>query len=428
MTQRDLKKLLQDPSLRREVEQGLFSDPKIWLSEEEQSLGDRERAILKQQRKAQLRDRVMERVQEGSKLPSKKFKRMSRVPRAVSVAAACVAVLLLFFAVVPMGTTTAANFFSKIVRKVAGYVVIESDGEAPPNVVKPDESKISGVDGFTFVQCQTLAALMEKSGLDPVVLTTGYAAIANIAYEAQEGEYQEIIIAYELAGGGFMNTSQHWEKGIHAEKPIISEKREILNGITAYTGHDNDGYEATADIESSRFSIFVPDGVDFDAVLNGLSYGSALDAAAFAVKPPEHSNSATEPEHYASLEEFSNLNGIWPVALKDGFATVTKVEYYVSIVAGNTLFTYYNAEKGWVGICQMYGYTDGMVATMNDETYFETTILDGIPLHGSVDAMDGTTTGVAALDDSVLMVTTEKGVDFAAVLENFIVTSPKDKH
>ena len=428
MTQRDLRKLLQDPSLRREVEQGLFSDPKIWLSEEEQSLGDREQAMLKQRRKAQLRDRVMERIQEGSKLSGKKLKRMSRVPRAVSVAAACVAALLLFFTVAPMGTTTAANFFSKIVRKVTGYVVIESDGEAPPNVVKPDENKISGVDGFTFVQCQTLSALMEKSGLDPVVLTTGYTAIANVAYEAQEGEYQEIIIAYELADGGFMNTSQRWEKGIHAEKPIMSEKREILNGITAYTGMDDDGYEATAEIESSRFSIAAPKGVDFNAVLNGLSYGSALDAAAFAVKLPEGSSVKNEPEHYASLEEFSSQNGIWPVALKNGFATVTKVEYYVSAVAGNTLFTYYNAEKGWVGICQMYGYTDGMTTTMNDETYFETIILDGIPIYCSVDAVDGTTSGVAALDDSVLMITTEKGVDFTDVLKNLIVTSPEDKH
>lgn len=417
--------MLQDPSLRREVEQGLFNDPGLWLAAEEQMLSDRDQAELKQQKKAEMKKRVMERVQEKSELPLERLKRTIRVPRSVSVAAACLIALLLFFVAVPAGTTTAANFFAKIVRKVTGYVVIESDGEAPPNIVKPNESKISGVDGFTFIQCQTISALMEKSELDPVVLTTGYTAIANIAYEAQEGEYQEIIIAYELADGGFMNTSQHWEKGIHAEKPFFSEKREILDGITAYTEIDDDGYEATAEIESSRFSIIAPKGVDFDAVLNGLSYGSALDAAAFAVKPPEGSSVKNEPEYYSSLEEFSRKNGIWPLALKDEFAVIKDVKLYTGRPTGDTLYTHYDSKDGWIGIFQMYGYMDGMTATMNDETYFETTILDGIPIYCSVDAVDGTTSGIAALDDSALMITTEKGVDFNAVLKNLIVTSPQ---
>ncbi len=424
MTQRDLKKMLQDPSLRREVEQGLFSDPKLWLSEEEQSLSAGEQTALKQQRKAELRERVMQRVQEADELSDRRYWRMSRVPRVISVAAACVAVILLVFTAVPMGTTTAANFFSKIVRKVAGYVVIDSDGEAPPNVVKPDETKISGVDGFTFVRCQTLAALMEKSGLNPVLLTTGYTAIADIAYEAQEGEYQEIIIAYELADGGFMNTSQRWEKGIHAEKSIMSEKRKILDGITAYTQMSGDGYKMTAEVESSRFSLVAPKGVDFDEVLNGLSYGSALDAAAFAVKPPENASVDREPERYASLEEFSEQNGIWPVALKE-YAAIKEVKLY-SRPTGDTLYTTYDTKDGWVVLIQMYGYTDGMATTMNDETYFETTILDGVPIYCSVDTSDGTTTGVAAFEDSVLLVTTEKGVDFTSVLETLMVTAPEN--
>lgn len=428
MTQRDLEKLLQDPSLRREVEQGLFNDPKIWLSEEEQSLGESEQAVLKQRRKAELRGRVMERAQEESEIPRRKSRRMPRVPRSVSIAAACVAALLLFFAVVPTGTTTAANFFAKIARKVTGYVVIESEGEAPPNVVKPDETKISGVDGFTFVQYQTLAALMEKTGLDPVVLTAGYADIVDIAYEEQEGEYREIVIAYELADDVYITTTQHWEKGVHAQKPKKSEKREILGGVIAYAGYEDDYQVAAADIESSRFGVTAPKGVDFDAVLNGLAYGSAVDAAAFAVKPPEYSPSTLEPECYNSLTEFSKQNGIWPVALKDGFAAVTDVEYYVSRVAGNTVCAAYDAEGGWVCINQKFGYTDGMVTTMNDETYFETTILDGVTIHCSVDAVDGSTAGVAALPDSVLMVIAQKGVNFDAVLENLVATAPEGKH
>jgi hypothetical protein len=62
----------------------------------------------------------------------------------------------------------ATSFFNMVARKVTGHIVIENVGEAPPNVVKPVKTKISGVDGYRIDSFMDFGEMMEKTGLTPL--------------------------------------------------------------------------------------------------------------------------------------------------------------------------------------------------------------------------------------------------------------------
>jgi hypothetical protein len=180
-----------------------------------------------------------------------------------------------------------------------------------------------------------------------------------------------------------------------------------------------------ARLSSSRFGIVAPIELNFDALLQDLALGSQIDARQFVVTLPEPTESTQEIITYNSVEEFSAENGLWPVVLNGDFAQLETVEFYPSKFAGDLVSLQYAVEGGKVWLLQRWGYIDGMVATMEDTTYFETTILGGYTLHGSVDAIDGVTSGIAVVDESVLMLSAEKGVDYTAVLDSLTLTVPE---
>lgn len=428
-----MEKLLKDAAVQQEMEHGLLGDPGLWLTDEEMAnldAGQLERRAA--ERKAELKRRVLVRLaaEDSGVQPRERLKwpRPSYRLRSAVIVAICVLVIAAFFTLEPAGRTMATSFFNMVARKVTGHIVIENVGEAPPNVVKPVKTKISGVDGYRIDSFMDFGEMMEKTGLDPVVLTSGYDSILDIMGETEPGWGYELVVSYALPGEDrYITTTQHWEGDMDLEFPPNSDTCTILGGTEIHCSvTDDDAYTVgVARLSSSRFGIVAPIELNFDALLQDLALGSQIDARQFVVTLPEPTESTQEIITYNSVEEFSAENGLWPVVLSGDFAQLETVEFYPSKFAGDLVALQYAMEGGKVWLLQRWGYIDGMVATMEDTTYFETTILGGYTLHGSVDAIDGVTSGIAVVDESVLMLSAEKGVDYTAVLDSLTLTVPE---
>ena len=433
MTQRELEKLLKDTTVQKEMEQGLLGDPGLWLTEEEVTnldAGRLERRIT--ELKAESKRSVLARLaaEDSGLQPSKRliWLRPSYRLRPAAIIAICVLIIAAFFTLVPAGRTMATSFLNMVVRKVTGHIVIENVGEVPPNVVKSVKTKISGVDGYRVDSFMDFGEMMEKTDFDPVILTSGYESILTIVGETEPGWGYELVVTYVLPGEDrYITTTQHWEGDMDIEILANSYTRTVLGGTEIHCGvTDDDAYTiGVARLSSSRFGVVAPKELSLDALLQDLALGSQIDARQFVVTLPEPTESTQETITYNSVEEFSAENGLWPVVLNSDFARLETVEFYPSEFAGDLVSLQYAVEGGKVWLLQRWGYVDGMVATMEDTTYFETTILGGYTLHGSVDAIDGVTSGIAVVDESVLMLSAEKGVDYTAVLNSLAFTTPE---
>jgi|GEM_PF-6127642 len=429
MKKRELIELLRDPSVLRDLEHGLVGDPALWMKEGE--AGAQDPKAQKAEIQADLKRRVLARAQAQAPCTPRRAYPRTRARALRYIAAALVLALILvgFFTLVPQGRTLASSLGNLIARKVTGHVIIESvDGQTPPGVLKSSGMKVSGVDGFEMHSYFSVDEYIEKTGRHPVVLTGGYDTIEMITDETDPEAGYTLMIAYAAPGGGYISTSQVWQ-GVRPEILPDSFEREALGG-TMYCEVTEDSMFTCGWVRLSDecvFHIAAPYEMNFDLLLPQLAQSADIDTRAYTVTLPTPDPNQPQQERrvYASIEEFMQDTGRLPVTLEKDFATPFSVEYYPSEYAPNTVCAQYTVEGHTVTVIEQWGNVDGMVASMEDSTYFETTVLGKYTMRASVDVQDGSTAGVAVLDNTVLTVFTEKGLALTDVLPHLVQTQPK---
>lgn len=429
MTDRELENLLREPDTLHELERAV-GDPSLWLGEDA-GLSEQDRLARKQELQHQIREAAFARLNEQPR-------RGERTPlprRALRYFAAAAAIVLLLlagvFALLPQGKAMAAALGELISRKVTGHVVVESAGSPPPGVVQSSGMRISGVDGFEMNAYQSLDEYIQKTGLHPVVLTGGYRTLEQITDETdpEAGSYT-LMIVYTTPDGGYITTNQVWKKNATPYIVPNSFERQAL-GLTFYCNVSEDSMFTSGSAllaEDCVFHLTAPYEMNYDALLPQLAYSETVDTRAYTIvlPTPDPNQPQQEKHSYRTPEEFMQDTG-YSVAALDGFGLPENVDYFPSDYAPQTVYVIYNMDGHRVYIYLQWGNVDGMVMSMEDSTYFETTVLGDYTMRASVDKKDGSAAGIATLDHAVLSVFAEKGVDFQDVLSHLVLLKPENR-
>ncbi len=440
MTQRELEKLLKNPEVLQELERGLFGDPLLWASPAELKAAKSAEELLRQ-KQLQIKEQATRRVMQEGVVQARQAVPMRRAyKRALqwSVAAACVAVLACYIALYPQNASLATSYDEKVARKEEGCVIIESV-ETPPNVLKSSGMQISGVNGFEMYAYTSIDEYIEKTGRDPVLLTGGYEKVVTISDELDPNRGYTLMIAYELPSGQYISTSQFYADD--AKEMIFPDgyERTVLNGRTMHCRVEDDSTSVGGSVRLSEDCIFyisMPYEEQFDPYLNRLVFASELgDTSSFVVPPPEPmpENAGEEIQEdgkprdisYNTFLELSRDTGYWPMVLDEGFAKPVSIELHRPRATGNTISTLYEKDGLEIVAFQQYGFMDGAVYFLEEETYYTAKVLGKYTFHCSVDLIDGSAAGVGVVNDTAFFIIAEKGVDFSEVLKHLYIMKPK---
>ena len=431
MTEKELENLLRDPAVRHDLGR-VVGDPLLWLEQDKLPQNEEERLSLAGEIKGQLKARVLEKLAEDApRVQQRMLRRHGHMARYVLTAAAAVALLFTaFFMLLPQGRTMASALGALVTRKVTGHVVVESAGDPPPGVIKSSGMRISGVDGYEMNAYQSLDEYIQKTGRRPVVLTGGYRTVEQISDETdpETGSYT-LMIVYVAPNGGYITTNQVWKKDAAPYIVPNSFERQTL-GKTMYCTVDEDSTFTTGSMQLAQDCVFylaVPYEMNFDTFLPQLAWSDEIDTRAFAITlpTPDPNQPQQERRTYQTLEAFIKDAGYYPVALENGYGALTKVEYYPSTYAPQTMVSIYKVDGHEVTIILQWGNVDGMVMSMEDSTYFETKVLGDYTMRASVDKKDGSTAGIVTLDHAVLSVFAEKDADFQDIVAHLIQMKPR---
>ncbi len=257
MTQRELEKLLKSPEVLKELEQGLFGDPILWASPAELKAAKNAEELMSQKRR-EIREGVEKRLLERETAEERRATLPRRAGKGAlqwTAAAFCVAVLACYIALYPPNASLATSYDEKVARKVEGHVIIESI-ETPPNVLRSVGMQISGVDGFEMYSYGSIEEYIEKTGKDPVLVTGGYDKIVNISDELDPSRGYTLMIAYELASGEYISTSQFYADD--AREMIFADgyERTVLDGKTMHCRVEDDSTSVGGSVRLSEDCIF----------------------------------------------------------------------------------------------------------------------------------------------------------------------------
>lgn len=435
MTQRELEKLLKNPEVLRELEQGLFGDPALWASPAELQAAQSAEEFLARKR-LQIKEQVMRRMTEtGEERRAIPPRRTGKRALQWSVAAACVAVLACYIAFYPQNKSLATSYDEKVLRKAEGCVIIESVEEAQPDGQNYSGMRVSGADGFEMYSYSSIDEYIEKTGREPVLLTGGYEKIVSIFGELDPNRGYTLMVDYELPGERYISTSQFYAED--AKEMIFPDgyERTVLGGKTMHCRVEDDSTSVWGSVRLSKDCIFfisMPYEEQFDPYLDRLAFASTLDTSLFVVAPIETSpqpDSAGDPEwgpkeaHYDTFADYSRDTGYWPVVLHEAYAKPVSIKFFTTI-ATKTLSVIYEKDGHEIYAFQDYRSMGGGAYMMEDQTYFTTEILGGYTMHCSVDLHDGSSAGVALVKDTPFFIIAEKGIDFEEMLTNLRMTTP----
>ncbi|HWR23837.1 MAG TPA: hypothetical protein VN366_10235 [Feifaniaceae bacterium] len=441
MTQRELEKLLKNPEVLQELEQSLFGDPLLWAPPEEVEAAKSAEELLKQKR-LQIKEQAARRVmQEGVAQARRAAPRGHAHRQALQWAAAAVGVaaLVCYIAFYPQNASLATSYDEKVARKEENGCVIIESVETPPNVLKSCGMRISGVDGFEMYSYGSIDEYIEKTGRDPVLVTGGYERIAHISDELDPDLGYTLMIAYELPGDRYISTSQFYADD--AKEIIFPDgyERTVLNGKTMHCRVEDDSTSTNGSVRLSGgcvFYISVPYEEQLDLYLGGLKFASELsDTSSFFVPPPEpmpedpgeelQEDGRPRDISYDTFEDLSRDSGYWPMVLKEGFAKPVSIELHRTRATGDMISVLYEKDGLEIVAFQRYGFMDGTVYFLEEETYFTTEVLGDYTFHCSVDLHDGSAAGVGVVKDTAFFIITEKGIDFEETLKNLYIMKPK---
>lgn len=124
------------------------------------------------------------------------------------------------------------------------------------------------------------------------------------------------------------------------------------------------------------------------------------------------------PISYPNIEAFISKTGLTPITITADWFDCQTIQSYEDEEQGLTLTVQYlTSEDLLVMVTQRWNTEQNMVVEIKDTAYNSAIILDNTDLLYAIDPIDGSFNGTAILDDSLLIIGAEKGIDINKLLE-----------
>lgn len=122
--------------------------------------------------------------------------------------------------------------------------------------------------------------------------------------------------------------------------------------------------------------------------------------------------------HYQNLDDFKEEYGLVPVKLVSEKFNCTQITLTIYEASGISLTSLYSSTEGDIVVTQKWLISDSLSAHSNSDEWESTEILGNVKLSYAVDKVDGVFDGFAIVDDSILWISAESGVDIQRELAN----------
>ncbi len=124
------------------------------------------------------------------------------------------------------------------------------------------------------------------------------------------------------------------------------------------------------------------------------------------------------PISYPNIEAFISKTGLTPITITADWFKCQTIQSYEDEEQGLTLTVQYlSSEDLLVMVTQRWNNEQNIAFQVEDATYDKATILNNIELYYAIDPIDGSFFGTAVLDDSLLIVGAEKGIEIDRLLD-----------
>ena len=132
----------------------------------------------------------------------------------------------------------------------------------------------------------------------------------------------------------------------------------------------------------------------------------------------DHYNEVDGMISYPDIKHFVEETGLIPITLKADWLTCQTINYLDTKDIDRTLNVQYSTSDGLaVSVTQIWYTDDDYSARIADVEYEKSIILGDKELYHAIDPVDGTFNGVSLLDNSVIMIGAESGVDVDKLLK-----------
>lgn len=122
--------------------------------------------------------------------------------------------------------------------------------------------------------------------------------------------------------------------------------------------------------------------------------------------------------HYENLDDFAEEYGLATIRLVSEKFDCTQVTLTIYEASGISLTSVYTSTEGSIVITQKWLMSDNLSVHSNGDVWESIEILGNIKLLYAIDKVDRVFDGFATVDDSILWITAESGVDILRELAN----------
>ena len=122
--------------------------------------------------------------------------------------------------------------------------------------------------------------------------------------------------------------------------------------------------------------------------------------------------------HYENLDDFAEEYGLATIRLVSEKFDCTQVTLTIYEASGISLTSVYTSTEGSIVITQKWLMSDNLSVHSNSDAWESIEILGNVKLLYAIDKVDGVFDGFATVDDSILWITAESGVDILRELAN----------
>jgi hypothetical protein len=122
--------------------------------------------------------------------------------------------------------------------------------------------------------------------------------------------------------------------------------------------------------------------------------------------------------HYENLDDFAEEYGLATIRLVSEKFNCTQITLTIYEASGISLTSVYTSTEGSIVITQKWLMSDNLSVHSNSDGWESIEILGNIKLLYAIDKVDGVFDGFTTVDDSILWITAESGVDILRELAN----------
>lgn len=222
-------------------------------------------------------DRCIARAKKRVAIKQKQERHIVLPHRTFRVALAGALVLLLvFFALTPLGRTLAASLYAYVITVIGDQASMTPNSDAASG-----QMGLPGTGGNKPLTFESMETFEEQSGLTALVLQEDWLRIVDFEGEYVPNAGYTIILNYEDIDGNWLKTVQMWPNGQEIAARTEDEAyhaADIGNGLTFFYGFDpvNNALDGVLLWESSGVVVGAERGIDTNKIISALLHASSL--------------------------------------------------------------------------------------------------------------------------------------------------------